>query len=119
MRRRRPTVPIGCPDDRPTLAAFADWWLPRRRVRGRPLAPNTVAYYRVLLRLHILPTVGRTVLADLTRGDVRAWYDALQDERGAGAQVTRSAAPGAVDVHDVGQVRHPGQQPGVGRDEGA
>jgi integrase len=79
---QRPTVPLVSPDDRPTLAAFVDWWLPRRRVRGRPLAPNTVAYYRVLLRLHIMPTFGQTAVADLKRADVRAWHDALQDDRG-------------------------------------
>ena len=71
------------PDGRPTLAVFVEWWLPRRRVRGRPLAPNTVAYYRVLLRLYLLPTFGQVALVDLKRVDVRAWFDALQDERGA------------------------------------
>lgn len=71
------------PEDRPTLQQFVEWWLPRRRVRGRPLAPNTVAYYRVLLRLHILPRFGPVPLAELRRADVRRWYEALQDDRGA------------------------------------
>ena len=61
------------PDGRPTLAAFVEWWLPRRRVRGRPLAPNTVAYYRVLLRFYPLPTFGPVARVDLKRVDVRAW----------------------------------------------
>ena len=82
-----PTAPLPSrrvtPEDRPTLAQFVAWWLPRRRVRGRPLAPNTVAYYRVLLRLYILPRFGEVPLTELKRVDVRAWYDALQDERGA------------------------------------
>lgn len=80
--RARPSVRRVTPADRPTLSAFVTWWLPRRRVRGRPLAPNTVAIYRALLRLYILPTFGEVALADLKRVDVRAWYDALQDAKG-------------------------------------
>jgi len=74
-------APVGRPDG-PSLAAFADRWLQRRRVRGRLLAPNTVALYRVLLRVHILPALGQVPLAELTRPHVRNWYDALEDTRG-------------------------------------
>jgi integrase len=68
--------------DGPTLAAYAATWLPRRRVRGRPLAPRTLALYETLLRAHVLPVLGPVPLAALTRPDVRAWYDALVDSRG-------------------------------------
>jgi len=69
--------------DGPRLGDFAHRWLVRRRVRGRPLAPQTVAHYRVLLRLHILPALGAVPLAAITRAQVRAWYDDLQDNRSA------------------------------------
>lgn len=65
----------------PTLAAFADDWLRRRLVRGRPLAPGTVALYRTLLRSHVLPALGGVPVADLTRPQVRHWYDGLVDAR--------------------------------------
>jgi hypothetical protein len=83
------------PEDRPTLARFVEWWLPRRRVQGRPRAPNTVAYDRVLLRLYIQPRFGQVPLTELKRADVRAWYDALQDERGPqiGPRATGCCAP--------------------------
>ncbi len=65
-----------------TLAAYTATWLARRRVRGRPLAPRTVALYGTLLRVHVLPVLGTTAVADLTRPAVRAWYDDLQERRG-------------------------------------
>jgi integrase len=64
------------------LDEYAAAWLRRRRVRGRPLAPGTVALYETLLRVHVLPALGRTPLERLTRAGVREWYDALAETRG-------------------------------------
>ena len=66
----------------PVVAAYAEQWLVRRRVRGRPLAPRTVALYRTLLRAHVLPELGDVPLAALTRPQVKAWYDAVEADRG-------------------------------------
>jgi integrase len=66
----------------PRLDQYAEEWLRRRRVRGRPLAPGTVALYETLLRVHVLPVLGCVLLTDLTRAGVHAWYDALVDTRG-------------------------------------
>jgi integrase len=66
----------------PTLAAYAQSWLVRRRVKGRPLAPGTVALYATLLRVHIAPVLGDVPVDQLGRPAVRAWYDALAEQRG-------------------------------------
>lgn len=78
-----PLVPSGgVTTTEPTLSAYAAAWLRRRRVRGRPLAPRTVALYETLLRAHVLPVLGDVPVSALTRTGVRGWYDVLVDERG-------------------------------------
>lgn len=72
------TAPAG-----PTFDAYAERWLRRRRVRGRPLKLRTVVGYERQLRLHILPTFGQVPIAALNRVQVRTWYDALTEARGA------------------------------------
>ena len=68
--------------DAPPLGDYATRWVSRRRVRGRPLAPRTVALYETLLRAHVLPSLGPVPIAALTRPQVRAWYDDLLERRG-------------------------------------
>lgn len=55
--------------DAATLAAYSAQWLRRRRVRGRPLAPRTVAGYRVLLRGSDRQRRGQAQRADTERTD--------------------------------------------------
>ena len=67
-----------------TLAAYATRWVQRRRVRGRPLRLRTVVGYERVLRLHVLPALGQVPVGELTRRQVRSWYDELVEVKGAG-----------------------------------
>lgn len=62
-----------------TLKAYADEWLPRRRVRGRQLAPRTVTEYRAMLDNRIIPELGAVPVPDLTRSQIEKWYSTLDD----------------------------------------
>lgn len=74
------------PAPRLTLQAYADEWLARRKVRGRPLKDRTREHYRKLLDKHILPSLGSLPIAAITREDVDRWYDTLE----AGAPTLRA-----------------------------
>jgi integrase len=65
------------PPPRVTLRAYADDWLPRRKVKGRLLKDRTREHYRKLLDQHILPTLGALPVASIGREDVDQWYDGL------------------------------------------
>jgi integrase len=52
-----------------TLERFAEHWL--KHVVGPRLRPSTLSSYRETLRLHVLPTLGRTNLRSLTPTHVR------------------------------------------------
>ena len=52
-----------------SLERFADHWL--KHVVGSSLRPSTLSSYRETLRLHIIPTLGRTNLRALTPTHVR------------------------------------------------
>ncbi|MHB2023679.1 MAG: tyrosine-type recombinase/integrase [Mycobacteriales bacterium] len=71
---------------REALASYAKRWVDARRVRGRPLAPRTVALYAWLLDKHVLPVLGRVQLRHLNPLLVREWH----------ADLTGPAGPGAV-----------------------
>lgn len=58
-----------------TVEEFAWRWMNQRHHRGRPLAPRTVALYTGQLRRDILPALGAVPLAELSRAQVRGWYD--------------------------------------------
>lgn len=61
--------------DRHSLADYAARW-----VQERPgLSPRTVELYQGLLRLHIVPRLGRHDLRSITPGVVRAWRQGLLD----------------------------------------
>jgi integrase len=62
-----------------TLEEYATLWM-----EERILAPRSAELYRGLLRLHIIPVLGRIKLCDLSPRDVRAWH----------AQLCKSAHPG-------------------------
>ncbi len=61
------------------LTTYATEWL-KQKVR---LAPRSREIYEAQLRLHILPTLGKVHLVDITPELVRAWYAELLAERGA------------------------------------
>jgi integrase len=84
-----------------TLAAYAERWVRRRRVRGRPLRLRTVVGYESLLRLYLLPALGQVPIAHLTRGQVRAWYDDLAEAKGAGVAAESYALLRAICVTAV------------------
>jgi integrase len=61
--------------DRHSLADYAARW-----AQERPgLSPRTVELYEGLLRLHIVPRLGRHDLRSITPGVVRAWRQGLLD----------------------------------------
>lgn len=63
-------------DDRPN-AVFADYaeeWLKRRTVKGRPLKDRTIEHYEALLEDHINPTFGRVTVRSINPDAVRKWY---------------------------------------------
>lgn len=70
---------------RDTFAAYASHWVDTRRVKGRPLAPRTIALYRAQLDLHLLPTLGAVQLRHLDPATVRAWWAAMTGPKGPGA----------------------------------
>ena len=64
---------------------YALRWVRTRRVKGKPLAPRTVALYEWQLGKHVLPILGRYALRDVDTGTVRRWYDQIADaETGPG-----------------------------------
>ena len=60
-----------------TLAEYSRDWLPTR-----PLAPRTTALYADLLRLHVLPEIGRYPVVKINPATVRAWHAALRQRTG-------------------------------------
>lgn len=66
-----------------TLREYAAEWVPRRRVRGRPLAPRTAALYHWQLDKHVLPPLGDLQLRHLTTDVVRRWHARLEEGPGA------------------------------------
>ncbi len=67
-----------------TLAEYAADWLPHR-----PLAPRTRELYADLLRMHVLPQLGRYPLGRITPATVRAWHS--DRSRSTGPTRTRQA----------------------------
>ena len=58
--------------------AFRDYaagWLASRRVKGEPLAERTVAGYQDLLDRFLLDTFGDKMLREISRTQVKRWYD--------------------------------------------
>jgi integrase len=67
------------------LRPYALRWVRTRRVKGKPLAPRTVALYEWQLDKHVLPVLGRYALREVDTGAVRRWYDQIADaETGPG-----------------------------------
>jgi integrase len=61
----------------PTFADYAERWIERRRVKGRPLAERTKANNRDYLRRFLGPIFGDLHLDEITPGMVNDWYDEL------------------------------------------
>lgn len=60
-----------------TLVQYAPGALERRRVRGQPLRPRTLALYRSQLDRLVLPGLGELPLRGITGEVVRRWHDNL------------------------------------------
>ena len=72
--RRRPVEQV----DRMTLREYATTNIRRRATRARrPLRPTTVDLYNKLLDLAILPTLGSSILTEITAADIQRWYENL------------------------------------------
>ena len=63
---------------RQTLGAYLAWWLDD--VIAPERAPKTTTTYRDIVRLHVVPTLGKTALARLSAKDVLALLRAKQRE---------------------------------------
>lgn len=96
------TSPDEKPEDVATFREVAEEWLSRR---PKPLKPRTLAHYRRLLDLHILPTFGDVPVDQITRRAVESWYYGLDTEASVQRQhiysLTRSIMARAVREHGV------------------
>lgn len=106
---------------RQLLADYAPAWVKTRRVRGRPLAPRTVALYEWLLAKHILPTLGALQLRQLTPAVIRTWHAHLLTPAGPGSvtaakcyRLLRSICHSAVDEQEI--AHNPCAIPGAGQE---
>ncbi|MFW0784852.1 site-specific integrase [Gordonia sp. CPCC 206044] len=66
---------------RRTFGEYAENWLTRREVGGRPIKPRTKAHYRRILDAHLLPRFGSLPLASITSAEIRDWYAELLPNR--------------------------------------
>jgi integrase len=68
--------PASGQDDRPNalFADYADEWVKRRTVKGRPLKDRTRAHYEALLEQHINDTFGHVTVRNINPDSVRKWY---------------------------------------------
>lgn len=73
-----------------TFGEYAQNWLKTRKVKGRPLAPNTRNDYSDLLRLHILPTFAAVPLKQISSDQIDAWFE----RTAVGHPTTRARAYG-------------------------
>lgn len=103
------------------VSDYAHGWVKTRRVRGRPLAPRTVALYNWLLDKHILPSIGHLQLRQLTPAVIREWHGKLTSPTGPGAitaakcyRLLRSICTSAVAEEEI--PRNPCAVPGAGQE---
>jgi integrase len=104
---------------RELLKDYATSWLATRRVRGKPLAPRTVALYRWQLDKHILPTLGDLQLRQLSAPLIREWNIRMTGPTGPGAitaakcyRLLRTICGSAVADQEI--ARNPCAIPGAG-----
>ncbi len=103
------------------LRDYATTWLKTRKVRGRPLAPRTVELYQQQLDSHILPSLGRLQLRQLSTAVIREWHARLASSHGPGAVTTAKCYRllhticGSA-VHDEEIPRNPCVIPGAGQE---
>ncbi len=101
-----------------TFEEFADQWLvSRKTANGDPLKARTASDYRRYLDRHILPTLGRLQLRQLTPARVQAWYDDLDagtpTQRAHVYQLLRAITTTATDKKLI--PANPCKIPGAGR----
>jgi len=61
-----------------TVADYLAQWLARKEAQRRPA---TVEQYRRIIRRHIVPALGSTLLQELTPRQVQAWVDGMGPRR--------------------------------------
>lgn len=100
-----------------TLREYAPGALGRRRVRGEPLRPRTLALYASQLERLVLPTFGERSLRSISREEVVRWYDSLgpqhPTQRAHAYSLLRALMGQAVNEGLIGG--SPCQIPGAGR----
>jgi integrase len=70
---------------REDLAPYAKAWISQRTVKGRPLAPRTVATYEHSLGQWIKPSLGSYPIGKITPAVVRTWHAEMTKTTGATA----------------------------------
>lgn len=73
-RRRAEEIELNRP---PLFADYAETWLRERRVKGRPLASETIRKHRTQLDLRLLPVFGALRLDEITPPMVNKFFDDL------------------------------------------
>jgi integrase len=63
---------------RESLSTYAERWIAQRP----GLKPRTKELYTALLRIHIVPALGKTPMGDLSPSQVRAWHSVLASGKG-------------------------------------
>ena len=98
--RRLHALGLTAPAQRLTVAEFLGQWL-QAGSAGGAWRPSTVRVYEKMVRLYVVPRLGKTALAELRPTDLTALYATLL-ERG---RVSRRRQPGASSGLSAGQVR--------------
>lgn len=71
-------------DDRPdpvTFDTYSTQWLANRHVGGRPIKARTREHYTAILRDHLNPAFGDSLINTIKPKDVRAWHEATLTDK--------------------------------------
>lgn len=75
-------------NDRITLAEWHQQWWPI--IEGSTLTRGTITTYESLLRLHILPDLGKRPMSSIRRIDVETWLTAKRQEGLSGSTLSKA-----------------------------
>lgn len=94
---------------KPTFAQYAEVWLDRRRVKGKPLQDSTRRGYNVWLNRYLYPAFGDLPLDHITPAMVMDWHASMDQEKqktlkesfalGSAIMRTATAADGVLAGH--------------------
>ena len=74
-------------NDRTTVTEWHHQWWPT--IEGNDLAPGTVAIYESLLRIHILPDLGKRPMSTVRRIDVEQWLTTKRKQGLSGSTLSK------------------------------